>query len=160
LPDKLPAHLEEDISREAQLCELEAKVQKLTLTRGNDQALRKAKQHYVNHLKKLRLDALRQYQQHWIRERRDWKILTRGKEVASDKGRTEFVQSVCLLIPERGRLAQNMASDQPLEPGEMWRALQDIHSLCVQDFTVLYLPRSRPIDGACPVKCCQLRMDR
>ena len=42
----------------------------------------------------------------------------------------------------------------------MWRAMQDIHDLCVQDFTVLYLPRSRPVDGAYPTKCCQIHMDR
>ncbi|KAK5203076.1 hypothetical protein LTR47_011194 [Exophiala xenobiotica] len=52
-----------------------------------------------------------------------------------------------------------MAADHALEPTEMWQALQDLYTLCVQDFTVLYLPKSRPVDGACPVKCCQLRMD-
>ena len=160
LPDKLPAHLEENISLEAERCELDDKVQTLALARNDDQALRKARQQYVNLYKKLRLNALRQYQQHWVRERRDWKILTRGEEAAPDKAKNEFVQSVRLLIPEQGRLAQYMASEQPLEPDEMWCALQDVRSLCVQDFTILYLPRSRPVDGACPVKCCQIRMDR
>ena len=159
-PDKLPSHLEEPINRHPDLCELEKKIQTLTCSRLDDHALRKTRQHHANHLKKLKLNALRQYQAHWVRERRDWKILTRGRIAAPDKGRTEFVHNICLLIPERGRLAQTMAADQALEPHGMWRALQDVYNLCKHDFTVLYLPGSRPVDGACPVKCCQLRMDR
>lgn len=160
LPGKLPAHLEEALNRDPQLYELEREVQTLTRTAGDDNTLSKARQRYANHLKKMKFTALRQYQEHWVQERRDWKILTRGRVVAQDKSKTDVVQNICLLIPERGRLAQKMAADQPLEPGEMWQALQDLHALCVQDFTVLYLPRSRPVDGACPTKCCQLRLDR
>jgi len=44
------------------------------------------------------------------------------------------------VLPERGRLATWMASDAPLSPTEMWQALRDLHSLLVQDSTVLYLP--------------------
>ena len=160
LPGKLPTLLQEALNRDPQLCELEKEVQTLTRTAGADNALNKAKQRYANRLKKMKSKALLQYQEHWIRERRDWKILTRGRGVAQDTSKTDIVQNICLLIPERGRLAQTMAADQPSEPGEMWQALQDLHSLCVQDFTVLYLPRSRPVDGACPTKCCQLRLDR
>jgi hypothetical protein len=63
-------------------------------------------------------------------------------------------------VPKRGRLAQQMAADHPLKPDDKWQAMQDLHALCVQDFTVLYLPRSRPVDGACPVKCCQMQLER
>ena len=135
-------------------------MQTLTQTRGDGKARRKPKQLYANRLKKLKNQVLRRYQEHWVQERRDWNILTRGKGATQDKSKADFVQSICLLIPERGRLAQKMAADHALEPGEMWQALQDLYTLCVQDFTVLYLPKSRPVDGAYPVKCCQLRMDR
>jgi hypothetical protein len=125
-------------------------------TVGNNQAFSNAKRCVTTYYKKLKQDALRQYQGNWVRERRDWKILTRGKEVAQDNCRTGFVQSIWLLIPERERLAKKMASDQPLEPDATWHAIQDLYTLCVQDYTVLYLPKSRPVDGACPAKCCQL----
>ena len=160
LPDKLPSHLEDGIYRDPELRELEKEMQTLAQPGGGSKARSRPKQQYANRLKKLKKQALRQYQETWIRERRDWKILTRGKAAAQDKSKTDFVQSLCLLIPERGRLAQQMAADHALEPAEMWQALQDLYTLCVQDFTVLYLPKSRPVDGACPVKCCQLRMDR
>ena len=42
----------------------------------------------------------------------------------------------------------------------MWWALQDLYNLCLEVFAVLYLPRSRPVSGAGPAKCCQLRLDR
>ncbi|KAK5214871.1 hypothetical protein LTR96_011715 [Exophiala xenobiotica] len=160
LPDKLPSHIADDIYRDPELRDLEKEMQTLAQTGGGSKARSQHKQRYANRLKKLKNKALRQYQEQWTRERRDWKILTRGKEAAPDKSKTDFVQSLCLLIPERGRLAQEMAADHALEPTEMWQALQDLYTLCVQDFTVLYLPKSCPVDGACPVKCCQLRMDR
>ncbi|KAK5202942.1 hypothetical protein LTR41_011299 [Exophiala xenobiotica] len=159
LPDKLPSHLEDDIYRDPELRELEKEMQTLAQTGGGSKARSQPKQRCANRLKELKNQALRQYQEHWIRERRDWKILTRGKEAAPDKSKTDFVQSLCLLIPERGRLAQKMAADHALEPTEMWKTMQDLYTLCMQDFTLLYLPKSRPVDGACPVKCCQLRMD-
>ena len=160
LPDRIPSHLEQKILRDPQLVELDREAQNAVRTQGQPRALNRAKQRYTNLLKKLKLEALRQYQQHWVRERRDWKILTRGEEAAQYKSKTDFVQNICLLIPQRGRLAEQMALNRPLEPEEMWQALQDLHALCVQDFTVLYLPRSRPVDGACPVKCCQVQLDR
>ena len=160
LPDRLPTHLEEALQRDLQLCELREAVQSLTQTAGGHNALSKAKRQYTNHLKKLKSNAIRQYQEHWVRERRDWKILTRGREAAQDRSKTEFVESICALVPERGRLARRMAAEEPLEPEEMWRALQDLYSLCVEDFTVLYLPGSRPVDGACPAICCHLSLDR
>jgi hypothetical protein len=80
--------------------------------------------------------------------------------VARVNCRTDFVQNIYLLIPERGRLAQQMASDQALRLEVTWRAMEDLYTLCVQDQTVLYLPKSRPVDGSCPTKRCQLRLDR
>src|SRR5438552_16327454 len=47
LPDKLPAHLEEDIHRNPELCELEKEVHTCTQSGGRDKALSKAKQRYA-----------------------------------------------------------------------------------------------------------------
>jgi hypothetical protein len=51
---------------------------------------------------------------------------------------------------KRGRLAKKIGSDEPLEPEDRWRAMRDLYTLRVGDFTVLYLPRSRPVDGRLP----------
>lgn len=60
-------------------------------TVGDNQAFGNAKRRLTSYRKKLKQDALRQYQENWVRERRDWKILTRGKEVATDNCKTDFV---------------------------------------------------------------------
>ncbi|KAN0066788.1 hypothetical protein V8E54_015077 [Elaphomyces granulatus] len=100
LPNKLPTHLEEALNRDPRLCELEKEPNSVTRTILRRRSL----EHYA---------ATRS-----VRERRDRKILTRGRGVAQDKFKTDFVQNICLLLPERGRLAQKMAADQPLKPGE------------------------------------------
>lgn len=160
LPDKLPAHLEEELKQDPRVCELEAEMRALMGGQGANQAFSTAKRQLTTYTKKLKRDALRLYQETWIQERRDWKILTRGREVAQDNSKTELSQGVYKLFPERGRLAQKMALTRPLKSDEMWDSLQDLHTLCLQDSNVLYLPGSRPLDGACPVKCCRRQMDR
>jgi hypothetical protein len=74
--------------------------------------------------------------------------------------KSDLVRSLCLLIPERGRLAQHMASNEPLSPEAMWAATDDLRALYSLDLSVLYLPGHQPIEGRCPVKCCQLKLDR
>lgn len=160
LPDELPAHLEEELKQDPHLCELEAEVQTLRGAEGDNQAFSTAQRRLTTFSKKLKRDALRLYQETWVQERRDWKILTRGKEVAEDNSKTELAQSIHKLFPERGRLAEKMASTSPLTTDEMWAALRDLHTLCLREPNVLYLPGSRPVDGACPVKRCERRMDR
>ena len=89
-----------------------------------------------NYRRSLLQKALRAYQEEWVRTQRELKILNRGKQPAVDMDRTEH-QLACLLIPERGRLALLMESDKPLAPTEMWLAIADLHSLCVQAFIVV-----------------------
>lgn len=160
LPARLPSHLDEALTRDPKLCQIKSEIEALTEQKADIDILNKAKKRHAAHLKMVKTKALRQYQQHWVRERRDWKILTRGKETAPDQSKTDFTQSICQLIPERARIAQAMAAEEALEPGAMWQALQDLHTLCVQDFTVLYLPGCRPVDGACPRSCCQRQLER
>ncbi|KIW99637.1 uncharacterized protein Z518_11050 [Rhinocladiella mackenziei CBS 650.93] len=159
LPDKLPAHLEEELKQDPRLRELETEVQILTGPQGSNQAFSAAKRELTKYQRTLKRDALRQYQESWVRERRDWYVLTRGNVVPQDNSKMELAQTIYKLFPERGRLAQAMASLYPLTTDKMWDALRDVQSLCLQDSDVLYLPGLRPVDGACPVKYCHRRMD-
>jgi hypothetical protein len=104
--------------------------------------------------------ALRQYQQEWIRDRRHQKILIPGWQQALDSCRNDLFRSICFLVPERGRLAEMMASDEDSSKVATWQAIQDIYSLCIQDSTVIYLPGHKPEKGACPVATCQLVLAR
>jgi hypothetical protein len=53
-----------------------------------------------------------------------------------------------------------MTFDEPLAPTQMWLAIADLHSLCVQDFTALYLPGHRPVQGYRPVPQCKLNLTK
>jgi hypothetical protein len=148
------------LKSDSTLTELEEKVQALTREGRAGSALAEAKRHRNSYRKTLHCKALRQYQEQWVQDRRDWKILTRGKERPNDHCKTDLVQNLCLLIPERGRLALIMASDEPMSPAATWQAMLDLYSLSTRDLSVLYLPGLEPFEGACPVKCCRLKLDR
>lgn len=123
-------------------------------------ALRNAKRDLTSYIKTQRRLALREYQEQWVQSRRDWKVHTRGKEQTDNLVRTDLVQSMSLLVPERGRLAQRMVLDTPISPESKWFAIDDMHSLCSGDLSVLYLPDHQPVEGRCPVKCCQMDLDQ
>jgi hypothetical protein len=118
----------------------------------------KAKAH--DYLNSLKAKTFHQYQQDWVRNRRDWKVITRGKEPTEDDPRTDLIQSLFLVMPECGHLAKMMASDKPLTEGEMRVAMCDLRSRCIRDYTLLYQSGEEPVDGACPVKCCRLKIER
>jgi Protein of unknown function (DUF3435) len=156
LPCQLPAHLEEDIQRDPIICELASQVQ----TASSDDATRNAKRALANALRQQRRVRLDAYQEQWIKDRRDWKIKTRGEEAAKNPSKTDFVRDLSVWMPERERLAKRIASDRPLTSDEMWLAMRDLYSLCAKDQIVLYLPQVTPVDEACPVKDCKIAVKR
>ena len=157
LPTRLPAHLEKELEQDLQLGDLKAEVQRLRVE-GHNREFSAAQRRLTTYSTKLKKDALDLYQECWIQERQDWIVQTRGMEQAENESKTDLAPSIYQLFPERGRLAQAMASTSALPAEEMWAALEDLLTLCLQDVDVLYLPGSRPQDGACPI--CQRRMDR
>ena len=103
---------------------------------------------------------LKEHREAWMRERRDWEVLTRGKERADDPSNTDIVHSLWRLHPQRRRLAEAMTSDKPLPPEVVWDVMRDAHDLCTKDLSVTYLPGLEPRDGRCPIEPCCLDMCR
>ena len=159
LPGKLPVARRECLRQDPHVRKLEQKVQSLKALQAEQAAVDKAQYSLSNYRRSLLQKALRAYQEEWVRTQRELKILNRGKQQAMDMDRTEHLLA-CLLISERGRLAPLMKSDKPLAPTEMWLAIADLHSLCVQAFTVLYLPGRRPVQGVCPVAQCRANLTK
>jgi hypothetical protein len=150
LPCQLPAAEQDKLEDDSVLRELRTTLRALTLN-GPSSAVNEAKNQLSTYRKALERETLRKYQKQWIQDRRVWKILTRGKERAQDVCRNDLLQHLCLLRPERGRLARMMASDDPLSPADTWQTIRDMLSLSTRDFTILYLPGHEPAEGACPV---------
>jgi len=103
---------------------------------------------------------LQQYKLEWVRDRRDWKVKTRGKERSDDNEKTDLVEILSRLMPERGRPARTMISDIVVSEEERRLAIEDLFSLASQDCTTLYRPGEKPIDGVCPGKGCSVEMSR
>ena len=64
--------------------------------------------------------------------------MTRCKERAKDACRNDLFQRLCLLRPERGRLARMMAYEEPLTLADNGWAIRGMQSLITRDFAVLY----------------------
>jgi hypothetical protein len=158
LPGKLPAARRESLKRDPHVRELEQKVQALKIQQADRAVVKEAQNRLSHFFSSLEQKALRAYQEEWVRSQRELKILNRGKQPAMDMNGTDHHQIACLLIPERGRLAPLMATDAPLSSTQMWLATGDLHSLCVQASTVLYLPGRKPVQGFCPVAQCKLNL--
>lgn len=155
LPCDLPLKLEHELQMDPGLVSWNDKVRDL-----EGPALNEAKRKRASYLKTLKKTALRQYQDQWVQQRRDWKILTRGREQPNDPCKTDITRHMFLLMPERGRLAQKLTSETMLSPAQTRSAMRDMFSLCCRADPVVYLPGLEPVNDACPVQCCKLRMDR
>ena len=103
---------------------------------------------------------LQQYKLEWIRERRDWKVKTRGKERPEDEKKTDLLNNLSRVILERGRLAKTMISDRVVSEEERKVAVEDLCSLASQDYTTLYRPGEKPVQGLCPVEGYNLSINR
>ena len=76
-PCELPTHIEENLKGDPKLRELEVEVRVCSYMCPS--VLKESKQRLASYLKLLKCTALLEYQDKWIQDRRDWKIITRGK---------------------------------------------------------------------------------
>ena len=138
--------------------ELELELRKFTDEKSPN--FRESKRRLASYVKSLKGGALRRHQETWIQRRRDWKIVTRGKEQAHNPNRTDVVERLYLLFPKRARLAQRLVSEELLTAETKWLAMTDLYTFCTRDSSVLYLPGCQPVEGRCPIECCQLELER
>ena len=155
LPCELPAEKLDALENDANI--LAKKARKLRLEAENAPVrTRKQAENDLNNFRvNQRRKALEQFQLEWLDKRVD----ERGSHKA---GKTDVLDILSRLVPERARLAQWMASDDPLTEEESWQAIEDMHSLLKweEEFPVLYLPGLRPADGRCPVDTCKFDLDQ
>lgn len=154
LPGELPAEIEASILQMPELVDTRRQIEKLKESSDDKEFLAAEKLNYRKALIRLRLAELKQYQNRWVRERRDQRILNRGKEepVISDNDVSMRAQS--LLMPETARISTLMSSDRELSFNEMLLFVDDLKAHCERDFGVAYLPRESPIQGRCPARGC------
>jgi hypothetical protein len=107
-----------------------------------------------------RLFELKEYQACWVRERRDQRILNRGKEERLILKNDVCTRAQALIMPEISRIATLMSCTRDLSFDEMLLFVQDLQSQCARDFDVVYLPGESPVEGLCPARGCQKEIAR
>ena len=103
---------------------------------------------------------LAQFQLEWVRQRRDWKIDTRGKERPEDDTKTDLESALSRIMPERGRLARMMLPDRPTTEQERKKCIADLCSLTSQDSTAFTLHEEGLVNEKCPVADCERILTR
>lgn len=145
VPTSLPQAMKASLQQDPAVLALDER-EAAAATPGEAFAARKAR---TSLLKSLEYQARQAYRKDWVKKRRDWKILTRGK-VASDIDTD--VSRLCLLIPERARIAALMKRDLKLSRDEMRQATRDLLGLCQRDCPYFSFPGEEgPAKGLCPV---------
>lgn len=160
LPSVLSAEKKAAVMKDPSLVKLQNNVHLLQREKATDTELKVAKNEARNYKDRLMRKTLGQYKLEWVRQRRDWKVDTRGKISPNDDIKTDLESVLSRLMPERGRVAKLMISNQAATEQERKNAIEDLCSLISRDLTALHLPGEKPIDGLCPVKCCGKEMQR
>ena len=86
--------------------------------------------------------------------------MTRGKERLEDDEKTDLLEILSQMMPERGRLARTMISDKIVSDEERRQAIENLFPLVSQDCTTLYRLEEKPTNDACPVTGCGMEMTR
>jgi hypothetical protein len=155
----LLAEKEAALEKDQRLIELKEWVQQLKSEGASDKDINRAKNKVRSYYDSLWRMARQNYQTWWVQNQRDWKIRTQGKEKAEDFTPTQLVQTLSMIIPERGHLTEIMISDKIISELERKQAVTDLYSFITRDYTVLYRPGEELIGGACPVNDCRKKME-
>lgn len=151
LPRRLPTEEEEKVDEDPCLVAKAAKIQQAQ----SDDDIRRAKREYSVLKRRISSSRLQKYQSQWVQSRRDWKILTRGRERPDHIEQSAEKQALCKLMPELGRLAAVMSSNEPLSFDEKASVVKDLFTQCLRDFDVVYRPGEEPVEKRCPVASCR-----
>ncbi|KAF7134197.1 hypothetical protein CNMCM5793_005925 [Aspergillus hiratsukae] len=150
LPRRLPIEEEHKIDADPQLIAKATEIQNAE----SDEDAKRLKRDYSILKRKVYSSAFQRYQTEWVQNQRDWKVLTRGRERPDHAEQTAEKQAQCKLMPELGRLAAVMSSNESLSFDEKVVVVKDLYTQCLRDFDVVYCPGEEPVEGRCPVKSC------
>ncbi|KAL2009605.1 hypothetical protein VTN00DRAFT_5412 [Thermoascus crustaceus] len=114
LPCELPAKEQERVLQNPELLEMDAEIQRLIKNNADHDSINEARVRYRVALTRLRVATLKHYQTEWVQKRRDWKVLTRGKQQPKYFEKTDCIRALSLIMPELGRLAAVMSSEETL----------------------------------------------
>ena len=140
-PTELPAAVKTELRTHPEVVALQRQVHQCL----DGESRRKAKKALQAKTAKLEKEALKKYRHDWVRQRRDWKVTTRGK---ISNGQKE-VPNVAGVSQERQNIARQVRCDVPQCLEDMRRSIEDAFRLCTSG-DIFYYPGEEPLDGLCP----------
>lgn len=160
LPGSLPAEVEHKILQKPELLDIKDRITHLKTQNDNMRLIDYETKHYKKTLLRHRLFELKEYQRRWVREKRDQRILNRGKEETPALEKDVCTQALALIMPKSARIAIMMSCTEELSFERMLLFVEDLRKHCSRDFDVVYLPGENPDQGRCPVESCQKSIRR
>ncbi|KAI2741899.1 hypothetical protein DTO013E5_5321 [Penicillium roqueforti] len=137
LPSELPAEVKKSILEKPDMVRMRDRID--LFERGHDaNSLKHEQLEYRKALVRHRLSELKQYQNRWVREKRDQKIINRGKEEPRHLENDICTRAQMLIMPEVARIATAMSCTKELSFDEKLLFVQDLqtqdnaHRSCVQ----------------------------
>ncbi|KAI2791350.1 hypothetical protein POX_c04207 [Penicillium oxalicum] len=159
LPGELPAEVEEKILLKPEMVEIRSRIKELEAL-GDKISINAERLKYRKTLVRFRLSELKKYQSSWIRERRDQRILNKGKDERALDDDDVCTRVQALIMPDFARISTLMNFDGELSFDEMLLFVEDLKNHCERDFDVIYLPQESPVKGRCPARDCNEEITR
>ncbi|KAJ5139397.1 uncharacterized protein N7515_004245 [Penicillium bovifimosum] len=158
LPSHLPAGIEESVLESDELAEIKSHIGLADAIGDKERGNYERLQYRDTHIR-LRLSALTNYRTQWVRDRRDWTVLSKGQKSPNDPEKNACTRALALIMPEIGRLAAIMSSTEPMSFDEKLLFMKDLQKQCSREYDIIYLPNEAPIHGKCPIESCQEDVD-
>lgn len=109
---------------------------------------------------KFHIKALKSYWEEWVQNCLEGKIISWGKSVLSRVIANDIAACLFKVMPEHQCLAEMIPSDKLLSHQEMLFAVNDLLTLCVHDYNVLYQLGEMSINGICPFGDCHFKLEK
>ncbi|KAJ9481456.1 hypothetical protein VN97_g12019 [Penicillium thymicola] len=119
LPGELPANIEECILENSEILEIRSRIELLETQNADKKSITAEKANYRKTLLQHRILELKEYRDRWVREKRDQRILNRGKGEPMNSGNDINTRSQALVMPEVARIATVMSCTKELSFDEM-----------------------------------------
>ena len=153
LPHNLPAEYQKQILLDPKVIELTTEIEKARAI-GDESEAKRLQNRQGNAKRKVFSEKLARFKSEWVQKQWDWKVQTRGKLRPELMERTAVKQAQSKIMPELGRLAATMSSEEPLTFEEKLIVTDDLYTQCIRDFEVIYHPGEEPVNRRCPASAC------
>ncbi|KAJ6105933.1 hypothetical protein N7512_009450 [Penicillium capsulatum] len=110
-PGELPAEIEANILQKPEILDIKSRIEQLESQNADKESINAERLNYKKTVIRHRLFELKEYQTRWVRERRDQRILNRGKEEPLMLENEVCTRAQALVMPELSRIATLMSSN-------------------------------------------------